>query len=78
MGRRGVASFSHWKTRRHLAPPREDEAVSRPHAGRRGIDSLPRSARYRPVAGGPCTGILSDRYVSPVPGSVDRNGEPCF
>ncbi|RZR98761.1 hypothetical protein BHM03_00028187, partial [Ensete ventricosum] len=29
--------------------------------------------RYRPVAGGPRIGKLTDRYVPPVPGSAARN-----
>ncbi|RZR75880.1 hypothetical protein BHM03_00000462 [Ensete ventricosum] len=66
-GRRGDTSFSCCKTRQHLVLPLEDEVTPRPKAGRR------RCRRYRPIAGGPCTGILSDWYIPPIP-SVSNIG----
>ncbi|CAL9137203.1 unnamed protein product [Musa textilis] len=40
------------------------------------IDRYGRYQAYRPVEGGPRTGILSDRYVPPVPGGTARNCIP--
>ncbi|RRT36603.1 hypothetical protein B296_00042751 [Ensete ventricosum] len=54
-GRRCGASFPSWKTRRRLVTARGDKAS--PHS--------------RAVASGPCTDILSDRYIPPVPGNID-------
>ncbi|RWW26758.1 hypothetical protein GW17_00008846 [Ensete ventricosum] len=53
--RRGVTSFSSWKTRRRLVLARGDEASPRCLVSTRG------DTRYRPIPVGPHTGILSDR-----------------
>ncbi|CAL9122770.1 unnamed protein product, partial [Musa textilis] len=42
------------------------------------IDRYGRYQAYRPVEGGPRTGILSDRYVPPVPGGTARNCIPWY
>ncbi|RWV94924.1 hypothetical protein GW17_00042497 [Ensete ventricosum] len=34
--------------------------------------------RYRPVAGGPHTGNMADRYVPLVSGGTDQNCKPCY
>ncbi|RRT52676.1 hypothetical protein B296_00047284 [Ensete ventricosum] len=54
--RRGVTSFSSWKTRRCLVLARGDEASPRCLVSTRGDTR-------RPIPVGPHTGILSDRYV---------------
>ncbi|RRT53939.1 hypothetical protein B296_00049494, partial [Ensete ventricosum] len=90
VGRQCNASSPYMQTRHHLVLPLEDEAVSSPRGETRRclIASFPRRKMrrrlipvqgdtwYRPIAGDPHASILSDRYVPPIPGSTDQNGEP--
>ncbi|RWV90334.1 hypothetical protein GW17_00047471 [Ensete ventricosum] len=71
--------------RRRLVPVWEDESSPHSPAGRRGVASFPRGKTrrrlipawgdvwYRPMVGGPRTSILLDRYIPPVPASIDQN-----
>ncbi|RWW19889.1 hypothetical protein GW17_00016028 [Ensete ventricosum] len=88
--RENDTSFSHWKMRRCLVHAQEHEASpcspirrqgSASSAGvemRRCLIPARGDAQYRSIAGGPCTGILSGRYVPPILGDTDQNREPCL
>ncbi|RRT52025.1 hypothetical protein B296_00050740, partial [Ensete ventricosum] len=82
-GRRDVTSFSRWKMRRGLIPPcgetrRRLAALFLRGKMRRHLVPVRGDARFCSVASGPRTNILSNRYVPPISGDTNRNGEPCI